>query len=139
MYNINYRENNPLLKSCKTLEGYAKLVHYQRLAKKQGARNSVDVAVQRCIREGILADYLKKNSKEVRNMLVAEYDYKTDIEVQREEAREEGMIEGGHRNALENARKLLLKSGLAEDVIADCCGLSLEEVKSLRARLDAEK
>ena len=43
-------------------------------------------AVKECIEKGILADYLLRKSSEVVNMLMAEYDYEMDIEVQREEA-----------------------------------------------------
>ena len=43
-------------------------------------------AILECMERGILADYLKRKGSEVVNMLTAEYDYETDIEVQREEA-----------------------------------------------------
>lgn len=39
------------------------------------------------------ADYLKRKGSEVVNMLTAEYDYETDIEVQRGEAYDEGREE----------------------------------------------
>mgnify|MGYP006968144101 FL=1 len=45
--------------------------------------------------KGILADYLRKKGSEVINMLQAEYDYELDIEVQREEAYEDGLRAGG--------------------------------------------
>ncbi|EKC49417.1 hypothetical protein OBE_14649, partial [human gut metagenome] len=38
-----------------------------------------------------------RKGSEVVNMLLDEYDYETDIEVQREEAREEGRIDKGRR------------------------------------------
>ena len=47
-------------------------------------------AIKECIEKGILADYLMRKGSEVVNMLLDEYDYETDIEVQREEAREQG-------------------------------------------------
>ena len=40
------------------------------------------------------ADYLKRKGSEVVNMLTAEYDYETDIEVQRGEAYDAGKLEG---------------------------------------------
>ena len=40
--------------------------------------------------KGILADYLRVHGSEVVNMLMSEYNYEQDIEVQREEAFEEG-------------------------------------------------
>mgnify|MGYP003101823901 CR=1 FL=1 len=46
------------------------------------------------IRDFFLADYLKRKGSEVVNMLTAEYDYETDIEVQRGEAYDEGREEG---------------------------------------------
>lgn len=50
----------------------------------------LEKAVKECINKGILADYLLRKSSEVVNMLMAEYDYEMDIEVQREEAAQEG-------------------------------------------------
>ena len=46
------------------------------------------------IRDFFRADYLKRKGSEVVNMLTAEYDYETDIEVQRSEAYDEGREEG---------------------------------------------
>ena len=46
------------------------------------------------IRDFFRADYLKRKGSEVVNMLTAEYDYETDIEVQRGEAYDEGREEG---------------------------------------------
>ena len=48
--------------------------------------NALEQAIQDCIREGILSDYLQRKGSEVMNFLIAEYDYDMDIEVQREEA-----------------------------------------------------
>lgn len=49
-----------------------------------------ELAIHECIEKGILADYLRKKGSEVINMLKAEYDYELDIQVQREEAYEQG-------------------------------------------------
>ena len=49
-----------------------------------------ELAIHECIEKGILADYLQKKGSEVINMLKAEYDYELDIQVQREEAYEQG-------------------------------------------------
>ena len=52
-------------------------------------KKQLEKAVKECIEKGILADYLFRKSSEVTNMLLDEYSYETDIEVQREEAAEE--------------------------------------------------
>ena len=71
-YNINKCKDTPLLKHCLPLSGYAKLTEYAQEAKQNGIQNPVDFAVRKCISEGVLADYLKQKSTEVRNMLIAE-------------------------------------------------------------------
>ena len=63
-------------------------------------------AIEECIGKGILADYLKRKGSEVVNMLTAEYDYETDIEVQRGEAYDEGREEGKLEGELEERKNL---------------------------------
>ena len=63
-------------------------------------------------------------------MLLMEYDYATDIEVQREEAFEKGVSQGEHLKAIETA-KAALSLNLPLDQIAKISGLSLDEIKSL--------
>lgn len=92
VYNIN--KKIPFVAQCAPLSGYAKLVEYAREAEAAGIADWLDYAVQRCIKEGILVDYLKQNSTEVRNMLFGKYDYKTDLRVKQEEAYEAGISQG---------------------------------------------
>ena len=56
----------------------------------QRVDNVYEKAIHECIEKGILADYLRVHGSEVVNMLMSEYNYEQDIEVQREEAFEEG-------------------------------------------------
>ena len=66
-------------------------------------------AIEECIEKGILADYLKRKGSEVVNMLTAEYDYETDIEVQRGEAYDAGREEGKLEGKLEERKNLTKK------------------------------
>ena len=80
--------------------------------------------------------------REVINMLVAEYDYDTDIAVQREESLrigiqqgieqgiEQGFSEGSYQTKLETAKNLL-EMGFAIEAIVRATGLSREEVESV--------
>ena len=67
-------------------------------------------------------------------MLVAEYDYETDIAVQRAEEREiafaEGIADGSYQTKLETA-KLMKYENLGIDLISKITGLSVEEIKAL--------
>ena len=103
-------------------------------------------AVRRAVKAGILTEYLTRKNKEVENMYWGEYDYATDIAVQRGEAFEQGVSQGiaqgfsqgiaqgiatGSRDArIETARNYLLM-GLTPEQVAQGSGLSLEEVKQL--------
>ena len=79
-------------------------------------------------------------------MLLAEYDYDTDIAVQRKEAfndgfsageergRNEGIslgiTQGAYQKAVETAKKFL-SMGLSVEQVADGTGLSIEEIEKL--------
>ena len=71
-------------------------------------------------------------------MLVAEYDYETDIAVQRAEEREiafaegieQGFSDGAYQTKLETAKNLL-EMGFAIEAIVRATGLSREEVESI--------
>ena len=85
--NINPEKGHDILKKCKVLREYSQFVEITR--KYREDENQLQKAVKECIDNGILADYLLRKSSEVINMLMAEYDYETDIAVQRQEAAEE--------------------------------------------------
>ena len=72
-------------------------------------------AVQEAIRQGILADYLKRKSTEVINMLTMEYDYAVDVAAQKEESLEEG-IRIGEKRGLERGREEGREQGLEEGI-----------------------
>ena len=63
-------------------------------------------------------------------MLLTEYDYDTDIAVQRQEAYESGISQGAQQKAIETAKILLLKN-ISVDIISECTGLSVDEIKGL--------
>ena len=63
-------------------------------------------------------------------MLLAEYDYDTDIAVQRRESFEDGLSQGEKKAKLETAKKFLAM-GLSVEQVADGTGLSVEEIEKL--------
>lgn len=134
LININYDKGNPVLRNCKPLKEYSLFVEMVRrhiaLNKDHGFEN----AIKECIKNDILREYLQRKSREVMNMLLAEYDYDTDIAVQRAEEREialdEGEARGSRKKALETA-KTMLTMGYPLGDICKIVGLSQEEVKAL--------
>ena len=72
------------------MKEYSLFIETIRKYQDAGEENAYEMAIKECIERGILTEYLKKKGSEVIYMLKAEYDYEMDIEVQREEAYEEG-------------------------------------------------
>ena len=94
LININYDKNSQILKSCEPLGQYSLFVdavcRHIAVDKEHGFEN----AIKECIKNDILKEYLQRKSREVINMLIAEYDYATDIAVQREEAGRIAFVNG---------------------------------------------
>ena len=152
--NINEHKGNKILQSCKPLAEYSLFVETVRRNIERDKEHGFANAIKECIQNGILKEYLQRKSKEVINMLIAEYDYATDIAVQRAEERKIaytegkslglaegkslglaegkslGLAEGSHQAKLETARNLLV-IGLSIENIAKATGLTVQEVETL--------
>ena len=124
--NINIDKENPVLKRCKILDQYSEFVELVRNSINSGTSDPFTYAISKALKEGCLSNYLARKATEVENMLMTEYDYDTDIAVQREEAFEEGV----EKKAIETA-KILLQLSTPIDNISKATGLSLEMLKSL--------
>ena len=140
--NINTDKANKILTTCKPLEEYSLFVEEVRKQMQLDSKNGFTNAVKICIEKGILKEYLQRKSREVINMLVAEYDYDTDIAVQREESLrigiqqgieqgiQQGFSDGSYQKALETA-KILKQLGDSTTKIEQATGLSKEEIEAL--------
>ena len=146
VYNINKSKGAEVLNRCKTLDEYSLFVEEVRIQTQLDSENGFTNAVKICIEKGILKEYLQRKSREVINMLLAEYDYDTDIAVQREESlrigiqqgiergKSLGLIEGevrGFRQAKRETAIALKRLGIDIAKIAEGTGLSRDEVEKL--------
>ena len=62
---------------------------------------AISIAIDECIKQNILSDFLKKHRAEVVNMSIFEYDEEEAIEVFREDGRIEGMLQAKTMDILE--------------------------------------
>ena len=137
--NINEHKGNKILQSCKPLAEYSLFVETVRRNIERDKEYGFEKAIKDCIQNGILKEYLQRKSKEVINMLIAEYDYATDIAVQRAEERKIayvegkslGIAEGSRQKALETAR-ILKQLGDSTQKIIQATGLSQAEVEAIQ-------
>ena len=144
LININYDKSNPVLRNCKPLKEYSLFVEIVRRHIVLDKNYEFENAIKECIKNDILREYLQRKSREVMNMLLAEYDYDTDIAVQREESFEIGLAEGEARGkslglaqgsrqkALETA-KILKQLGDPIQKIVQVTGLTVQEVEKLNS------
>ena len=89
--NINEGYNQKLMESCQILKEYAQYVSKVRTYKKTPSLNeAVEKAVEECIQEGILREFLLKHRAEVVAMSIFEYDREWEEEILRKEEFEAG-------------------------------------------------
>ena len=128
--NINVDKENPILQHCKVLNEYSEFIEQVKFNIEYEIPDPFTKAIKQSSKNGFLTDYLQRKSTEVQNMLLMEYDYATDIEVQREEAFEKGISQGEHRKAIETAKNML-KDKLDIETIIKYTGLSIEAINNL--------
>ena len=139
--NINEGHNALLMEHCQTLKEYAQYVaKVRKYASGMRLDQAVEYAVDECIKENILADFLRKNRAEVISMSIFEYDKEEEEKKLRkaefEAGREAGFLEGQKHAALqssiESAKRMLKSNKLSPEDISIFSGLSLDEVKKLQ-------
>ncbi len=140
--NLNSKENYKLLDECPILREYAEFVRIVKEYRIRYGKEGYDKAIRYCIKHEILKDFIVENAKEIESMLVAEYDYDLDIQVQREESYNagiaqgitqgiaQGMQQGEARGFLTTARRMK-KANCDVAFISKMTGLSKEEIAKL--------
>lgn len=140
--NLNSKENEKLLDECPILKEYTKFVRIVKEYRVKYGKEGYDKAIRHCIKHGILKDFIVQNAKEVESMLVAEYDYDLDMQVQREESYNAGITQGITQGLAQGVLKGILKKATETasrmkkancDVafISEMTGLSKEEIEKL--------
>ena len=129
--------NNPkadrclnILNKCATLKGYCDCIDTIRRIYKKGNRKTYDAAINECLRQGYLGEYLVQAAKGKRNMLFGEYDYETDIRVQRQES-----FEAGEKQKADEAAIACLKDNVPIEKVAEWMKLPIEHVKELAEQI----
>jgi hypothetical protein len=140
MLNINYGHNSRLMERCRKLKEYAILVDRIRnsLASGQDRTEAINRAVDSCIDDDILREFLLKHRGEVRNVVLSSFDQENHDRILKEE-----YIKIGQQQGIEigqqQERKLIKKvykmneEGKTENEIADECGISPDEVREILA------
>ena len=147
--NINDGHNKELMEQCRTLREYAQYVaKVRKYTKEMSLGAAVECAVDECIREGILKDFLRENRAEVIAMSIFEYNKEEEDKKLRKAEYEAGYDSGygtgydaGKQNGLElgiskgevkekqKILQLMLEAGEPVEKIAQYTEYTLEEIK----------
>ena len=105
LVNINPGASPELMERCRTLREYSEFVARIRkhIDEEASIQEAVEQAVSECIREGILAEFLRSQRSEVVAMSIFEYDHEVEMKKLTDELRETIRAEE-HERALAEAR-----------------------------------
>lgn len=114
--NVNYGYNQKLMDNCQSLKGYAVLVkkcrEYQKI---YGLDEAIHQAIDECIQEGYLVDFLRKQRSEVYRMCWYEIDEERYWRDMREDAEERGMEAG-----MKRGMKRGMEAGIQQGIQLNC-------------------
>lgn len=123
LLNINSGHNPELLFACRTLGDYAEYTkRVRRYVEAMELKDAVERAIDECIRDDVLAEFLRNNRSEAISVSIYEYDEKRTMRQMREEAFEDG-VEKGIERGIEQGKlegiRTLIESFLEEGVSAE--------------------
>lgn len=97
---------------------------------------AVEMAITECIRDDILAEFLRKNRAEAKSVSIYEYDEEKHMRHVKEEGRQEGLQAGrqnglqeGIRVLIEFCRELNCSRDSSKDQVAEKFGLDLDQAE----------
>ena len=159
MLNVNEGHNKELMEQCQTLKEYAIYVaRVRKYTSEMNLNDAVARAIDECIKEGILVEFLRKNRSEVKMVSILEYDKEWEekklrkaeyeagrsegIEIGKSEGIEIGKTEGieiGKSKGIEIGRDKamaefvcnMIKYGFSIEKIAEVTGKKAEQIQTI--------
>ena len=144
IYNVNYGHNRAIMESCPELNGYAYFVWKARLHEAEGRKSgmrreeatvhAIRRAIKDCMAAGHLVDFWENLNMEEINMLVAEWNMETALEVREEEGLERGIeigVSQGIKRGVERTARNALEEGASPEFVRKITGLDMESIARL--------
>ena len=130
---INLESGEAALTRSATLQGYSYLINEIRVNINAGMTRDKAVvnAIDTCVEQEILVEFLTEHYSEVVKMLRWDYDADAEKRVLRQESHEEGRKEGHKEANIQIAQKLKKAGIVAVKEIAELTGLSELEIEQI--------
>ncbi len=127
MLNINHGHNKKLMEQCRMLKEYAAFVDVTKkyVSEAEDRKEALGNAIEYCIGNNILKEFLRKYRMEVLGMLLEEFDVEKYERTMREDGRIEGIQQGEEQKLIEQICRKVRK-GKTLQIIAE----ELEEEES---------
>ena len=101
LYNITKGHNTEIAERCRVLREYAEFIAAVREKERKYGKGSLEKAMREavnwCIENDVLRDFLKEHGSEVHNMLLSEFTVEDAVKLAHREGREEGIAQGMER------------------------------------------
>lgn len=139
MLNISGENNHKLKAACHTLREYAiytdKIRKYTEI---MGLSDAVERAIQECIEQGVLKDFLERHRTEAKAMSIFEYDQEKHMRQEREAAWEDGHL-AGIEDGLKSQIEKKLAKGKTLTEIADELEETEERIRELTDKIKGKE
>lgn len=141
MLNINFGKNKELMNSCQTIREYAILIDKIRTYQKSYGtlEEAVDKAVNECIENGVLAEFLLEQKAEVIDVVLTEYDEEKTMQMFKEQGIEEGIELGRVQGETKKLIKLICKKIQKNKSLEEICGDLEDEIEHIRPIYETAK
>ena len=145
--NINYGQNQALMEKCKPLADYAAFIaHIRENLKTLPLENAVRTAVDTCIEQDILREFLTEQKSEVIAMSIYEYDEENAKRYYFSEGYEDGYNEGksagrtiGKATALlDNVASIMKNLNIGLSKACDLLGITVEDYHTAKQNLSQQ-
>lgn len=133
-----------MFSKCQSIREYMIFVDkVRRYSEEKTLEKAINQAIEECLKENVMADFLKKNKSEVMKVCLYEYDEEKQREWDREEGRAEGRVEGraegrveGRAEGKELEQKAIVeymtaKGDYTREAIAAITGIPLETIEEI--------
>lgn len=143
--NVNYGKNVKLMEQCESLKEYAQYVALVRKYKQETGSldDGVKLAIEHCINEGIIEDFLRKNRSEVEMTSIFEYNKEEEdrklYEAGVEQGMEKGIEQGIEKGVKQTKRKVacsLMKENMPLDKIASIIDVGVKELEKWKTEME---
>ena len=142
VYNINFGKNQQLLEKCEVLKQYMTFVDYVKyyLSQQDGdndddLKKAINLAIDKCIEEGVLVEFLRENRSEVVKVTQMDYTFDRQIMMEREAGREEGRAEGSAAAQCDAIRNIMKSLKLSADEAMDILNIPEADRDKLSSKL----